>query len=181
MRTKPLLCSATALLLITVPAIAAPAAGGQGANPGARMEAGAGAGAAGAPGRMTASGQANTNTTVRGAGDVLPRTSASDRGAQQGSSSSDRAPSAGASTTQQSATGAARTAATTDIRAGALVKDGKGATIGRIEDLQRDSSGALTGVVVGIGSERVTVPPASLSASGDFLVSTSDRDALLAR
>jgi hypothetical protein len=118
-----------------------------------------------------ATGRANTATTVRGAADVLPNTRASAQGQTSGSRSSANA----AADASSPASSAERRAATTDIRAGALVKSTTGGTLGRIESVTPATGGAAATVTIRSGAETWTLPQSELNASGDFLVTSRTR------
>lgn len=146
-------------------------AGGMGAGLGGGMSAGAGLQTGPAmPAPPIARGRADTATSARGAADVLPNTRASEQGVLRGSRSTANATTG--TSTDASARGEARRAATTDVRAGALVKNASGATIGRIESVTSGSAGGGATVTVRSGDQTWTLPQADLNASGDFLVTS---------
>jgi hypothetical protein len=127
-----------------------------------------------------ATGRANTATTVRGAADVLPNTRASAQGQTSGSRSSantaaDASSPASANAADPSDRAGERRAATTDIRAGALVKSTRGSTLGRIESVTPATGGAAAMVTIRSGAETWTLPQSEINASGDFLVTSHRR------
>jgi hypothetical protein len=95
-------------------------------------------------------------TARQGAADVLPRTSASPTGVEQGSRSSANA----------AASFGANAAATTDIRSGALIKNNAGATVGRITEVLDATANAPARVVIQQGQRSITVPRSELSVDG---------------
>lgn len=152
-------------------------AGGMGMGAGASM----GAGVRAEPPPI-ASGRSDTATSVRGAADVLPNTNASAQGVARGSASTTNATSANANANTGVGADASdrandRRAATTDIRAGALVKNTSGATIGRIDSVAAASGSTAATVTVRSGNDTWTLPQSELSASGDFLVTSRTRPA----
>jgi hypothetical protein len=118
-----------------------------------------------------ATGRADTATSVRGAADVLPDSRASAQGQTSGARSSADA----AADASSPASASERRAATTDIRAGALVKSTTGGTLGRIESVTPAAGGAAATVTIRSGTDTWTLPQSELNASGDFLVTSRTR------
>lgn len=148
--------------------------GGMGGGIGGNAGMGVGAGINTGPSTRApdiATGRADTTTSVRGAADVLPDTRASAQGRTSGTRSSANA----AADASSPASAAERRAATTDVRAGALVKSTAGATLGRIESVTPATGGAAATVTIRSGAETWTLPQSELNASGDFLVTTRTR------
>lgn len=122
-----------------------------------------------------ASGRADTATSVRGAADVLPDTRGSAQGRTSGARSSANAAVDASSPASANTNAADRRAATTDIRAGALVKSTAGATLGRIESVTPATGSGAATVTIRSGADTWTLPQSELNASGDFLVTSRAR------
>jgi len=169
MKTLVIGCAMAALLVSPAAAQGLGVGLGAGANVGAGSLGGGanglGAGAnvgANIGASLDASGNAvgSAAATTQGAADVLPRTSASPMGVEQGSRSSANA----------AASFGANAAATTDIRSGALIKNSAGATIGRITEVLDATASAPARVVIQQGQRSINVPRSELSVDGGFLV-----------
>ena len=77
--------------------------------------------------------------------------------------------------------GSASAGASTDVagllKAGTMVKDSSGATVGKISGVSSNSSS----VTIKVGSKMLTVPASSLSANGKMLVAQQSKADLLAQ
>ena len=129
--------------------------GGQGGSQGGGLGGGLGGGQGAAP-PITSPGRSTTptlppQTTTRGAADVLPNTSASARGVERGSMSTSRA--------------------TANFSADTVLRDSRGATVGRILRTVTLADGT-TRVVVDMGGDIVSLPTTSLTMDGRFANST---------
>lgn len=95
-----------------------------------------------------------SQTTVRGAADVLPGTSASARGSERGSMSTAHA--------------------TQTFTANTVLRDSRGATVGRILRTVTLPDGS-TRVIVAMGADTVSLPSASLTMDGRYANSTMNK------
>lgn len=81
-----------------------------------------------------------------------------------------------AASTSADSAAAPASAATGDLfKAGVTVKDANGATIGKITQVVGDTSGQASSVVVDSGGVPINVSASSLSAQGDYLVTSQTK------
>ena len=186
-------CAIAALLVGSAAAQGRGVGGGIGGGIGAGVGGGVGVGGMGGMGGMgvgvgagmntglstrapdISGGRADTATSVRGAADVLPDTRGSAQGRTSGARSSANAAADASSPASANTSAADHRAATTDIRAGALVKSTAGATLGRIESVTPATGAAAATVTIRSGADTWTMPQSELNASGDFLVTSRNR------